>query len=93
MCISTGNFDSTFFLGVTPFFNSLPSQIQIPTFRVRVSSGPQRFGTRGDVSGVRYRPFWSWIKSEILRFGIIKEQVIVVAKTIKCMHTFFSCVA
>ena len=36
--------------------------VELPTFRDRDSSGPRRFGTRGDVSGARYRQFGSWIK-------------------------------
>lgn len=51
------------------FFNELP------TFRDHNSSGPLQFGTRGYVSGARYRQFGNWIptvrefdKNEILRF-------------------------
>ena len=34
---------------------------ELPTFRDRDSSGPRRFGTRGDSSGLRYRRFGTWI--------------------------------
>ena len=62
---------------------------ELPTFRDRDSSGPRRFGTRGDVSGARYRQFGScmgtdssgvgyrqfgsWIKMKYYDYLNIKE--------------------